>query len=85
MTITELNIELSKAKERLAYCIDTEDRIMRGGQRVVFEDGDTRRTVDRADLGIVAQRINYWRKIVADLERLIAANGRKAPSFLVLR
>lgn len=58
---------------------------MRGGQRFVFEDGDMRRTVDRADLNVVAQRINYWKKVVADLERQIVSNGRKSPSFLVLR
>lgn len=85
MTITELTIELSKAKEHLAYCIDAEDRILRGGQRFVFDDGDMVRTVERADLGIVGQRINYWRSVIADLERQIASGGRKAPSYLVVR
>jgi hypothetical protein len=85
MTITELTIELSKAKERLTYCLDAEERILRGGQRFIFEDGDMRRTVDRADLGIVGQRVNYWRSVIADLERQIASGGRKAPSYLVVR
>lgn len=85
MTITELTIELSKAKERLTYCLDAEDRILRGGQRFVFDDGDMVRTVERADLGMVAQRINYWRSVVADLERQIASGGKKSPSYLVVR
>lgn len=85
MTITELTIELSKAKERLMYCLDAEDRILRGGQRFVFDDGDMVRTVERADLGMVAQRINYWRSVVADLERQIASGGKRSPSYLVVR
>ncbi len=55
--------------------LDAEDRVVRGGQMMTIDDGDMRRTVSRADVKWLSQRITYWRNEVNRLTQEIANSG----------
>lgn len=75
-TIADKRDELVLAKEKLALFLDAEDRIVRGGQTIVIDDGDMKRMVSRADAKWLSQRISYYKGEVARLTAEIANYGR---------
>ena len=83
--MTELQIELSKAKEMLDYCRDAETRVMRGGQTIDFDDGDMRRSITRANVDLIAKRMAYWKKEIASLQSQIKRGGIPPRRYLVVR
>jgi len=75
-TLIDKQIELSRDKEKLAMFLDAEDRVLRGGQVVTMEDGDMRRTVTRADMNMISERINFYRHEIARLDYEIYTGKR---------
>lgn len=75
-TIAEKRDALKVAEEKVLLFLDAEDRIVRGGQTMVIDDGDMKRMVSRADAKWLSQRLSYWRGEVSRLKSEIANYGR---------
>lgn len=57
------------------------DQKVASGQSYTIEDGGLRRTLTRADAGIIAQRLDYWERKIDSLEK--ANSGRSGITYLV--
>jgi hypothetical protein len=67
MAYTEQRI---KAEAKLAIWEEAEERIAISGQSYVFDDGDMRREVTRADAKFVRSMVVFYTNKIAKLERL---------------
>lgn len=85
VSIAEKKQELKEMKERLAVFVDAEDRVVRGGQRMVIDDGDMRRSVDRADAKWISSRIAFYRNEVKRLTAEIANMGNPSRKGMYVR
>lgn len=73
-------ITLADAEAKLALWMAAEEKVAAGQSYTIEVDG-SRRELQRADLGMIGKRIEYWNGLVARLSRRAA--GRSNTRYVV--